>query len=72
MIHVDIGFTPVNNGWNSSTLDIGLFYMNTGQEGDNEDFASSFFTHSGCSLYSDAFNINFIEGDRTWLVAVRL
>lgn len=40
--------------------------MHTGKEGEGT-YKDALF--EGCEWYSDAFEFNFIEGDRTWRVA---
>jgi hypothetical protein len=65
-VQLDVGFTPSNQAWNQSTAKLGLFYMYTGKEPENK-YEETLF--DGCEWYSDAFEFNFIEGDRTWKVA---
>jgi len=65
-IRVDIGFTPANIGWNSSQVNLGLFLYQSEEEDTNKYF--SFFL-GGCRLYTEEFLDEFIEDDRTFLVA---
>ena len=65
-IELSVGFTPSNQAWNQSEAQLGLFYMYTGNEGDNK-YADTIW--EGCEWYSDSFELAFIKGDRTWKVA---
>ena len=59
---MNVGFNPSNAGWNESTVNIGIFFIESesseGQLGDN--------IVDGCARYSDEFEQNFIDGDKTW------
>lgn len=61
-LEINIGFNPSNTGWNQSTANVGLFYYETGELG--EKFGDNLAP--GCVSYSDAFEEQFINGDRTW------
>jgi hypothetical protein len=65
-VRLEVGFTPSNQAWNQSSAKLGLFYMNTGYESDNQ-YEQNLL--EGCEWYSDEFEYSFIEGDRTWKVA---
>jgi len=65
-IRVDIGFTPANTGWNSSTAELGLFLYQSGEEDTNKYF--SFFL-GGCRLYTEEFLDEFVDDDRTFFVS---
>ena len=63
-MRVDIGFTPSNNAWNtSSTAELGLFLYQSGDQ-DTNRYRAAFL--NGCRRYSDVFAENIITGDRTW------
>lgn len=65
-INLDVGFDPVNKGWNQSAAVIGLFAYDSG------DVSSSGYQEKvfpGCQWYAGDFEAEFIEGDRTWKVA---
>lgn len=61
-LEINIGFNPTNTGWNQSTASVGLFYYETGEMG--EEFGDNLAP--GCVRYSDSFEQQFIDGDRTW------
>lgn len=65
-VELEVGFTPSNQAWNQSSAHLGLFYMRTGKESGNK-YEQALL--QGCEWYSDSFEFNFIEGDRTWKVA---
>ena len=65
-IRVDVGFTPSNTGWNSSTLEMGLFLYQSG-EPDANKYRAAFV--DGCRSYTEDFTTEFIDDDRTWKVA---
>jgi hypothetical protein len=61
-LQVNVGFNPSNMGWNQSTANIGIFFYEAGsldtQFGDN--------IVPGCVRYSDEFEQQFVDGDKTW------
>ena len=63
-IQINIGFIPSNGAWNQSTASIGLFHYHSFDErnliGD--------IGIDGCTRFSDEFEAQFVEGDRTWEV----
>jgi hypothetical protein len=61
-LQINIGFNPLNTGWNQSTANVGLFYYETGAVGG--EFGDNLAP--GCVRFSDAFEQQFIDGDRTW------
>lgn len=61
-LQVNVGFNPSNIGWNQSTANIGIFFHETGTLGD--EFGDNVV--EGCVRYSDAFEQQFIDGDKTW------
>ena len=65
-IRVDVGFTPSNTGWNSSTLELGLFRYQSGEEDTNKYYATFL---DGCRPYTEEFLDEFVDDDRTWRVA---
>jgi len=65
-IRVDVGFTPSNTGWNSSSLKLGLFLYQSGEEDTNKYYAAFL---NGCRLYPKELSDEFVEDDRTWKVA---
>ena len=65
-IRVDVGFTPSNIGWNNSTLELGLFLFQSGEEDTNKYYAAFV---DGCRPFSEEFVDDFVEDDRTWRVA---
>ena len=65
-IQVNIGFVPSNIGWNQSTANVGLFLYQAG-EGDGDSLVET--VGDGCRRYSEDFETQFINGDRTWQVA---
>jgi len=65
-IRVDVGFTPSNTGWNSSTLQLGLFLYQSDEEDANKYYAAFL---NGCRSYTEEFADDFVDNDRTWRVA---
>lgn len=65
-IRVDVGFTPSNTGWNTSTLELGLFLYQSGEEDTNKYYAAFL---NGCRPYTEEFIEDFVQNDRTWKVA---
>lgn len=63
-IHINVGFIPSNDAWSQSTASIGLFhYYSLDQSNLMDDFGIN-----GCARFSDDFEAQFVEGDRTWEV----
>lgn len=65
-MQVNVGFTPSNDVWNESSIDLGLFLYQSGDV-DASSYSSPYL--KGCRRYSDEFTDSFISGDRTWKVA---
>ncbi len=65
-VRVNVGFTPTNDGWNRSTLEIGLFLY---QSGEQEVDKYREVLVEGCRFYETSFSQAFIDDDRTWKVA---
>lgn len=65
-IRVNVGFTPSNTGWNNSTLELGLFRYQSGEEDTNKYYATFV---DGCRSYTEELVDEFVEDDRTWRVA---
>lgn len=65
-VALDIGFTPSNEAYNRSSASLGLFYYQTGIVHDNYYLD---MVHKGCEEYSDVFDEDFIDQDRTWKVS---
>ena len=65
-LRVDVGFTPANAGWNTSTVELGLFFYQSYEEETNKYW--SFFLE-GCRPYTKEFHDEFVANDRTWKVA---
>jgi hypothetical protein len=61
-LQINIGFNPSNIGWNQSTANVGIFYYET----DSPDGKFGDDLAPGCQQYSDAFEQQFIDGDKTW------
>lgn len=61
-LQINIGFNPSNSGWNQSTANVGIFFYETGALA--EKFGDNLAP--GCQMYSDAFEQQFIDGDKTW------
>lgn len=59
---MNVGFNPSNTGWNQSTANIGIFYYEAGSL--DKQFGDNFV--DGCVRYSDDFEQQFIDGDKTW------
>ena len=65
-VRVNVGFTPSNDSWNSSTAELGLFFYQSGIK-DKNKYRAAFL--DGCRQYTDDFTDEFIQDDRTWKVA---
>ena len=65
-IRVNVGFTPSNTGWNNSTLELGLFRYQSGEDDINKHYAAFV---DGCRSYTEELVDEFVEDDRTWRVA---
>lgn len=65
-VRVNVGFTPTNDAWNQSTVEMGFFYYQSGIPHDDNLFDAF---AEGCRPYESDFNDNFIQDDRTWKVA---
>ena len=67
---VDVGFTPSNVAWNhSATVNLGLFRAETDYFASDNGLGSNINLWNECHPYSDEFEDQFIDGDRTWLVS---
>eukprot|EP00535_Pseudo-nitzschia_heimii_P002801 CAMPEP_0197184988 /NCGR_PEP_ID=MMETSP1423-20130617/11012_1 /TAXON_ID=476441 /ORGANISM="Pseudo-nitzschia heimii, Strain UNC1101" /LENGTH=361 /DNA_ID=CAMNT_0042635947 /DNA_START=401 /DNA_END=1486 /DNA_ORIENTATION=- len=53
-------------GWNNSTLELGLFRYQSGEEDTNKYYATFV---DGCRPYTEEFVDDFVKDDRTWRVA---
>ena len=63
-IRLEIGFEPVNDVWQDSGAQFGLFYFNNpGTITEDRSFASF---NKGCQVYSTSFEANFISTDVSW------
>ena len=65
-IRVDIGFTPVNDVWQDSRAQLGLFSFDSNQMDMNKWKRSLF---NSCQPYSNEFTANFIKADKSWQIA---
>lgn len=66
-IHVNVGIKPINDAWNETELDIGVFHYNkSGGQGHGSILMDTF--HPECQEYDSIFNESFIDGDKTWKV----
>lgn len=65
-IEVDVGFQPVNKGWNFQTQSANfgiLFYHNETMDHENK-YRNAL--HNGCQLFSEEFKNKFVNNDRTF------
>jgi len=62
LLQVNVGFIPSNTGWNQSIANIGIFFHQS--ESLREEFGDNIV--EGCVRYSDEFEQQFIDGDKTW------
>ena len=65
-VRMDIGFVPLNDGWQDSRASLGLFSFDS-HERDKNKWKRSF--NNGCQPYSDEFTSNFVGADRSWQIA---
>ena len=65
-IRMDIGFVPVNEAWQDSRMQLGLFSYDSHQT-DKNKWKRSF--NNGCQPYSDDFSSNFVNADQSWHIA---
>jgi len=64
-VRLDVGFQPLNEAWNQTTADLGIFNM-INSDGDVGDGLNN---DLHCNSYDHIFNEHFISGDKTWSVA---
>lgn len=64
---VEVGFTPSNQGWNTSHSDLGFFYQYQAGSTDYDEYRE--FLQGGCLPYSEEFESGFAGKDRTWKVS---
>jgi hypothetical protein len=63
-VQINVGFMPSNGAWNESTALIGLFHYHSYDEINvMHDFGIN-----GCARFSEEFEDQFVDGDRTWEV----
>ena len=67
-VHVDVGYEPVNPGWNQQKLDLGMFFYNNHDKNTDGGVLMQAF-HQGCRRYTPAMNQYFIGADQVWLVS---
>lgn len=67
MVELSVGFTPSNDAWNSSQIDLGLFFYYDENAISSINKYQEIF-HGGCAQYQDIFQENIIDNDRTWKV----
>jgi hypothetical protein len=67
LVELSVGFTPSNKAWNSSHIDLGLFFYYDENATSNINKYQEIF-HGGCEPYQDIFQENIIDKDRTWKV----
>jgi hypothetical protein len=63
-LKVNVGFLPSNQAWNQTTATLGLFQFQVEQE---PDLWGELLVE-GCNRYSDEFQTQFVDRDRTWEV----
>lgn len=61
-LQVNVGFSPSNIAWNQSTVNIGIFFHEAESLGN--EFGDNIV--DGCVRYSQEFQEQFIDGDKTW------
>lgn len=68
-IHVDIGFQPVNQGWNQQKLDVGIFFFNNHDVAFTDGGILMETFHRGCRRYTPNMNQDLIGSDQIWIIS---
>jgi len=68
-VHIDVGFQPVNQGWNQQILDVGMFFYNSHNASVTDGGVLMEAFHQGCRRYDPTMIQYLIGSDQVWLVS---
>jgi len=68
-INVDVGFQPINEAWDNSSINLGLFFYQNKESNTDVDLIWMDKVHSTCHNFSPDFEDYFITGDKTWWIS---